>query len=242
MLVLVTLAACGTQSVDETVVEDVNIQLTVEPDPPAVGDSELIITVTREDGTPISDAAIAVHGDMDHEGMEPVDSNTSDGENGVYRVPFQWPMGGSWILNVTVTLPDNGGVAKAQFETFVGAVSQDSVVNQSGSDAVQTDLEPVQIRYEPNADPPVVGDAEATVIVRGANGMPVEDAQVSVRATMQGHGMRPVEGASDNSVNGRYTVPIHWTAAGDWLVEVTVIQADGTATSETFEQTVAERD
>jgi hypothetical protein len=126
-------AGCGPNEVQ--VVEDLKIDLRVEPDPPAAGPATLYITVAETDGAPIDGATISVNGNMDHEGMEQVDGESdSPSENGEYAVPFAWTMGGGWIVNVTATLPDDRGIAQAQFELFVEAISADSVINQTDND------------------------------------------------------------------------------------------------------------
>jgi len=231
-ILIIILTACGTQNT--TPVEDVTISFAIEPAPPVVGESTLLITLTDAEGIAIDGATVSVHGDMDHEGMTPVGGETSDSVDGVYSVPFEWTMGGGWILDVTVTLPDNRGTVTEQFETSVGAISQDSVINQTG---VNSDSS-IVIRYEPDNDPAIAGDAEVTVIVLGADGLPVDDASVLFYATMLEHDMLPVDAESTEASNGRYVMPIRWTMAGDWQIDITVTLADGTEMTETFEQTV----
>jgi hypothetical protein len=41
--------------------------------------------------------------------------------------------------------------------------------------------------------------------------------------------------------DGRYTVPLGWTMAGDWQVTVTVTLADGQQVEQTFDQEVVTR-
>ena len=129
IILALLLTACGAQGTT-TVVEGVTVDLAVEPDPPAVGASTLHVTVLDGNGTPLEGATVAVVGNMEHEGMLPVNSETSVSVNGVYTMPFEWSMGGGWILNVTVMLPDQRGIATAQFEQFVEAISQNSIINQ----------------------------------------------------------------------------------------------------------------
>ena len=130
IILALVLTACGAQNTT-TVVEDVTINLAVEPNPPVVGASTLYITVLEADGTPVDGATVTVIGNMEHEGMLPISGETSASSNGVYTMPFEWTMGGGWILDVTVTLPDNRGTATAEVELTVGAVSQDSIINST---------------------------------------------------------------------------------------------------------------
>jgi hypothetical protein len=85
---------------------NVTIRLAVEPDPPAIGSSSLVVALTDAQGTPIENAAVVARGDMTHAGMEPVTGEGAEESAGIYRVPFEWTMGGDWIVTVTVGLPD----------------------------------------------------------------------------------------------------------------------------------------
>lgn len=126
--VLLVVVGCGQVAAEVQTAERLMIDLAVEPSPPAVGEATLIVTVTDADGKPVNGATVRAHGDMDHAGMEPVSGETATADAGVYRVPITWTMGGGWILDVTVSLPDGRGTATQRFELFVEAVSHDSVL------------------------------------------------------------------------------------------------------------------
>ena len=98
---------------------DVNMALTVEPAAPVVGSATLRITLTDTNDEPINDASLEIRGDMTHPGMEPVLASIDAGQAGVYEVPFEWTMGGDWIVTVTATLAD-GRVAIREFDLTVG--------------------------------------------------------------------------------------------------------------------------
>ncbi len=136
---LLVAAGCAQVAAEVQPASDVAIDLTVEPSPPAAGEATLIVTVTDAAGRPVDGATVHVHGNMDHAGMEPVDSETTTSEAGVYRVPFNWTMGGGWILDVTVSLPDNRGTATQRFELFVEAVSHDSILRGTTGDVATED-------------------------------------------------------------------------------------------------------
>ena len=107
------LAACNGRNSQQT--DDNDIRIIVAVDSTSVGQTTLLITVTDKEGTPINDATVAVKGDMSHAGMVPVLAEATNGENGVYEMPFEWTMGGDWIVTVEVTLPD-GRSANQQFD------------------------------------------------------------------------------------------------------------------------------
>jgi hypothetical protein len=94
------------------------IQVAAQPDPPVVGAAQLLVTVKDRDGNPVQGARVRVEGNMAHPGMTPVFADGSGGEAGRYAVPMNWTMGGDWVLDVTVTLPD-GQTAHQQFPVRV---------------------------------------------------------------------------------------------------------------------------
>jgi hypothetical protein len=83
------------------------IELLVEPNPVSVGPSHLWITLLSPDGEPIDGARVSARGDMTHAGMAPVFGEAVESESGRYRIPFEWTMGGDWILLITSTLSDD---------------------------------------------------------------------------------------------------------------------------------------
>lgn len=130
LVLLLSLAACGTQDNPETAV-NLDIQLRIEPESPSVGESLLYIEIKDAAGQAITDAQVLVVGNMSHEGMAAVEGSASSNENGVYSIPFEWTMGGDWFLDVTVTLANNGGTVEKRFEVFVNAASGNSIIHQT---------------------------------------------------------------------------------------------------------------
>jgi hypothetical protein len=97
---------------------DVTIALSVQPDPPGVGPSRLIITLTDAGGEPIEGAHLQIKGDMTHAGMQPVLAEVNEGAGGRYETPFEWTMGGDWIVTVSAALPDGRNTSR-QFNLTV---------------------------------------------------------------------------------------------------------------------------
>lgn len=247
ILMFLMLVACNAEQT-APVLDNLEIELAVEPDPPTAGDATLIITVKDAESKPIDDATVAVHGDMDHEGMIPADGESISGQNGMYHVPFEWTMGGGWILEVTVTLPDNAGIATKRFDLNVGAISQDSIVNQGNDDTaaidhsamenMDSDSSPINIHYMPDNNPALAGDANVVVMLTTIDGQPIDDATVSLHADMPAHDMMPVFGECDEGIKGRYTVPVRWTMAGEWKVDILVTLANSQEVTQTYTQQV----
>lgn len=242
LLCLILLTACGPQTAPSAP-QGTTITARVEPDPPAVGESTVIVTLQDAGGNPIEGAQISIHGDMDHAGMEPVDRDTSTATDGEYRVPFEWTMGGGWILEITAQLPDQGGEISDRFEFFVEAISRDSIINQGSSTPShdkpsEADDADIIIEYVSQPDPPVFGYAEVFVTLTDRQGNPITGATVSLTGTMMHDGMEPVEASATHIENGEYRIEVEWTMAGDWLSTITVTLPDGTTHGQTFDQRV----
>lgn len=235
---LLAMTACGQKNDTSLATTGAQMSMRVEPQPLAVGETTLIVTLLDGDGSPLDGAALIVHGNMDHAGMDPVNREVRQSLNGEYRVPFEWTMGGGWIVTVTARLPENGGQLTETFEYFVEAVSSESIVNQHASMNQSAVDASVTIAYEPDHDPAVGGDATVTIRLIDAQGEPITEATVEVVGNMAHHGMMPISGAGEAAGDGSYIVPLRWTMAGDWQVTVTATLADGTTVEETFNQQV----
>ena len=121
-LLLTGLATAGCSRVSrEAQQTQLQIELIEPLFPPAVGNDTLNIRLFDENDNPINDATIAVKADMTHAGMVPILGNATKGDKGLYKVPFEWSMGGDWVIIVQATLPD-GTVAE---ETFPLTISGD---------------------------------------------------------------------------------------------------------------------
>ena len=80
--------------------------LDIQPDPPSVSQSTLIFTLVDAEGTSIEGAALGVKGDMNPAGMEPIVLEAESGPDGTAEVPFEWTIGGDWIVTMGVALSD----------------------------------------------------------------------------------------------------------------------------------------
>lgn len=127
---LVAISACSPQGTPTSAPIDVNISLRSEPEMLAVGTSTLIIVLEDTNGAPVNGAALQVSANMDHEGMTPLEGQSSNSADGEYRVPLTWTMGGGWNLTVTAQLANNGGEVSKTFDLFVEAVSSQSIIRQ----------------------------------------------------------------------------------------------------------------
>lgn len=105
MLVMmsVLLAACGSASTPAvTSSKPVNIKVETNPNPPVMGDIEVILDVTDANGNPIEGATVDVSADhIDMTGMDMSGAATDQG-SGKYAINANFSMSGNWKLKVYV--------------------------------------------------------------------------------------------------------------------------------------------
>lgn len=122
LLIGAVLAGCRQQEPEPVAPENaaITIAVTVEPEPPATGEAALIVTLTDPQGQPVAGAQVSARGDMTHPGMVPVLAEAECDDTGRCDIPFEWTMGGDWIVDITATLPDGTAVTQ-RFEYRVGS-------------------------------------------------------------------------------------------------------------------------
>lgn len=121
LLLMLMTAGCreSAQPIPTTAPNDAQINLNFDPDPPQVGEAILIVTLTDAGGESIEAQSVTVRGDMTHAGMMPVIGEPAQqAEDGTYRIPFNWSMGGDWMISVDVTLADGSEISR-EFELTV---------------------------------------------------------------------------------------------------------------------------
>ena len=119
LLVVVFVAGCERiQSPGQPPAAAVQINLLMEPAQPLVGPAQVVVTLADPAGRPINNAGVDIEGNMTHAGMTPVFAQAKAGQNGRYVVPFEWTMGGDWVVTVKATLPD-GQIETRQFPVTV---------------------------------------------------------------------------------------------------------------------------
>ena len=122
LLLVAGLAVGGCSRVSqEAAQQPLQIELIEPLFPPGIGTYTMNIRLFDENDNPVDDAQIAIKADMTHAGMVPILASVTDGDKGLYKVPFKWTMGGNWIITIQATLPD-GTIAE---ETFPITISGD---------------------------------------------------------------------------------------------------------------------
>jgi periplasmic copper chaperone A len=102
------LSACGSST---ATMSSADVQIALLPGQVDGGRNTLHVELRTAAQVPITDATIALEGNMTHAGMAPViaapvhDDDDGAGD-GIYVVPFQFSMLGDWIITVAVELAD----------------------------------------------------------------------------------------------------------------------------------------
>lgn len=97
------LAACGSAATPAASSKPVNIKMETNPNPAAMGDIELLFTITDANAVPIDGATVDVS--ADHTDMTGMNMNGAATEQsaGKYSIKANFSMSGSWKLNVHVS-------------------------------------------------------------------------------------------------------------------------------------------
>lgn len=93
--------------------------------------------------------------------------------------------------------------------------------------AAESSGKPVNIKFESDPSPAMMGDAELIFTITDANGDPIEGARVDVSADhtdMTGMGM---SGAATDQGGGRYSINANFSMTGNWKVTVYVRNDQG---------------
>ncbi len=118
---LLLASACGRMQAarPEASAAGYTLSLAVQPDPPAMGHAQLLVTLTDPSGRPVDGAQVHVEGNMTHAGMVPAIADAKGSQDGRYAIPFDWTMDGDWVVTVKATLPD-GQTVNRDFPIRVG--------------------------------------------------------------------------------------------------------------------------
>lgn len=150
-IVLTLVAACRQQQP----VGPADIQLELVASDTLVGETTLMLMVTDSDGKPLSNpGTLSVRGDMSHAGMVPVFAEAERATDGVFTLPFEWTMAGSWIIEASLKLP-GGDVASETFAFEILSEANENDIapmDHSGMDDARGEASAVYMRIENRGD------------------------------------------------------------------------------------------
>lgn len=114
-MLIVALILCASCRQQETASAS-DIALELSPAELRVGETAMTLRVRDKDGKPVSQPGkLSLRGDMNHAGMTPVLAESGESENGVFHLPFDFTMGGSWQIEASLELP-NGEIVRRTFD------------------------------------------------------------------------------------------------------------------------------
>lgn len=90
--------------------------------------------------------------------------------------------------------------------------------------------------------PAVMGNTRLVLRVTDLQDEPINNARLSIKGDMSHAGMVPILAEATSAENGYYEVPIEWTMAGDWSVQVEVHLADRLVANQHFDLRVMTED
>ena len=85
---------------------------------------------------------------------------------------------------------------------------------------------------------PPAGDGRLAFRLSDENDRPSDTAALHSRGDMTHTGMLPIEASVAGGDGGVYRVPVRWTMAGDWIINVEATLNDGRRTTRSFDLTV----
>ncbi|NJN97781.1 MAG: FixH family protein [Anaerolineales bacterium] len=91
---------------------DVGVDVTIAPNPPAIGQATVTVTLNDAEGQPVSGAQVELEGNMVHAGMTPTFSKPAEVAPGRYEAPLEFTMAGDWFILVKAILPDGRKVER----------------------------------------------------------------------------------------------------------------------------------
>lgn len=185
------------------------VEVTTQPDPPVVGDNEVMVSVTV-DGDPAREAEVTITYDMVGMSMDMTPPTLSPMGPGRFGGPLLLSMPGLWKLQVEVTGPQGSGSGEVVVKTGEGQAQGHASHGEGGDYQVSLDVDPA------------IGDIPARIEVKTPEGKPVSGATVYVGADMPGMamGLRPVK--AEQVEDGVYRAVVPLSMEGLWKLKVEV--------------------
>lgn len=93
--------------------------------------------------------------------------------------------------------------------------------------AIPDEAPDVMIAAEYRPSPPTVGEGEMTLAFVDSSGAPVLVSALSLKADMTHPGMTPWLADVDSLPASQFTLPVSWSMAGDWILQIEADLSDG---------------
>jgi|GEM_PF-582047 len=209
LLLFVLLVAVACRQEPTLTAADLRMDMTVTDS--LVGETTITVTITDAEGNAVENpGTLSLRGDMDHAGMVPVIASAEDSNNGVFVVPFEWTMGGAWMVEATLTLPDDTNfIQEFSYEilTEAGAdetgdvegtdVEADEDASASSADDTDgDDMADMDMTDEPSADAESTQDPDMSDMDMSGDDEDMDDANTSDESTDDGDDMGDMDAPS----------------------------------------------
>lgn len=107
-------ASTSSPATDSPPAATYSLSISTNPNPTVTGEGAVIVAVRDSGGRAVANTAvqrITIVGNMNHAGMVPVEATrradrATTRQTGTFSVPFNFNMGGDWILSVAVQMAD----------------------------------------------------------------------------------------------------------------------------------------
>lgn len=110
IVIFLNVAACQPAESESS---DLQIELSISPDPPQVGQETTIeLTLTDSARKNFTEAIVTLEATMTHPGMQPLTKTAREITPGKYLAPFEFTMAGSWVIIVRSELSDGRVIEK----------------------------------------------------------------------------------------------------------------------------------
>lgn len=176
LVFIIALAGCRQQRLSSA-----DIQLEMSASDQRVGETMLVVRVSDREGNALSNPGVlTLRGDMDHAGMAPVLAVAESAVDGVFSLPFEWTMGGGWMVEARLTLP-NGDVALETFEFEILSEATEADMDHSAMPGESSAVY-LRIRNRGDSDVTIVSASSAAAAELAFHRTAVEDDMARMEA------------------------------------------------------------
>ena len=198
-----------------------NIQVTLTPNPPAVGDNKLDLLISNSDGTPAKGLKLTATVAMTAMDMGTAHPAVKEGVDGHYYLTANFAMAGMW--RVTLTSPPDNSKNKIS-ESYDFDAGSKKVWVQPQSIAIKM-LSPKEAK---------VGKNMIKFTLMDAAGKPIDDAVVSATISMTSMDMGTSHVLAVDNKNGAYSASVTFAMEGTWSVTLNAKLPTGKQFAQTF--------
>lgn len=225
------------------------LSIEIDPETPRVGDNRLTLMLLDNAGRPVSDATIKAVAEMPAMGAMSAmraPADMAEIEPGVYRGTFEPSMDGSWPLTLQIKAGEES--ARASFDLATGRKGVQpaggvTILAKEAGGAGNTDELPYRsgpYRLDVSIDPatPRVGENTLNVVLRNADGDPLDNAEIKAVAEMPAMGAMPAMRAPADMVEiepGRYRGIFEPSMKGSWPLTLRIQAPDMPARQISFD-------